>query len=74
MITQLTAWMFGYGYILSASGPLVVGGFYELTGGFAVPMAVLGVLGVLSGVVALTPPLRGAGFTRVARTGAGTPR
>lgn len=72
-ITQLTAWMFGYGYVLSASGPLVVGGFYELTGGFAVPMAVLAVLGVLSGVVALTPPLRVGGFTRVARTSAGTP-
>ncbi len=72
-ITQLTAWMFGYGYLLSASGPLVVGGLYELTGGFAAPMALLAVGGVVSGLAALTPPLRGRAFTRAARTAAGTP-
>jgi CP family cyanate transporter-like MFS transporter len=73
-ITELTAWMFGYGYILSACGPLVVGGLYELTGGFAVPMALLGALGVCSGLVALTSPLRGRPVTRAVRTAAGTPR
>ena len=44
-VTELTSWMLGFGYILSATGPLVVGGLYDLTGAFVLPMASLAVLG-----------------------------
>jgi len=57
-VTELMAWMLGFGYILSASGPLVVGGLYDLTGGFVLPMALLGVFGTFSGIIALAPGLR----------------
>ncbi len=57
-VTELTSWMLGFGYILSATGPLVVGGLYDLTGAFVLPMASLAVLGTFSGVLALTPGLR----------------
>jgi CP family cyanate transporter-like MFS transporter len=57
-VTELTSWMLGYGYFLSATGPLLVGGLYGLTGGFLMPLALLALLGTSSGVVALTPALR----------------
>jgi MFS transporter, CP family, cyanate transporter len=57
-VTELTSSMFGYGYVLSAAGPLLVGALYDLTGGFVVPMELLAVLGVVAGVLALAPSLR----------------
>lgn len=57
-VTELTSWMLGFGYILSATGPLVVGGLYDLTGAFVLPMASLAVLGTFSGVLAMAPGLR----------------
>jgi MFS transporter, CP family, cyanate transporter len=57
-ITELTAEMLGYGYLVSATGPLLVGGLYGLTGGFVVPLMLLAVLGTCSGVLALAPQLR----------------
>ena len=56
--TLLTTWMLGLGYTLSGTGPLIVGGLLDLTGSFEVPMALLGVMGVLSGVCALAPSLK----------------
>jgi CP family cyanate transporter-like MFS transporter len=56
--TQLTAWMLGFGYVLSATGPLIVGGLHDLTGGFTLPVALLGGFGIGSGVLALAPGLR----------------
>jgi MFS transporter, CP family, cyanate transporter len=56
--TLLTTWMLGLGYTLSGTGPLIVGGLLDLTGSFEMPMAVLGVMGVLSGVCALAPSLK----------------
>ncbi|MEA2198801.1 MAG: transporter, family, cyanate transporter [Solirubrobacteraceae bacterium] len=56
--TQLTAWMLGFGYILSATGPLIVGGLHDLTGGFTLPVALLGAFGIGSGLLALAPRLR----------------
>jgi CP family cyanate transporter-like MFS transporter len=56
--TQLTAWMLGFGYVISATGPLVVGGLHDLTGGFTLPVALLGGLGIGSGLLALAPSLR----------------
>jgi CP family cyanate transporter-like MFS transporter len=56
--TQLTAWMLGFGYVLSATGPLIVGGLHDLTGGFTLPVALLGGLGIGSGLLALAPGLR----------------
>jgi CP family cyanate transporter-like MFS transporter len=54
----LTTWMLGLGYALSGMGPLIVGGLLDLTGGFVVPMALLGGLGIFSGVCALAPSLK----------------
>jgi CP family cyanate transporter-like MFS transporter len=56
--TQLTAWMLGFGYVLSATGPLLVGGLHDLTGGFTLPVALLGGFGIGSGLLALAPSLR----------------
>jgi CP family cyanate transporter-like MFS transporter len=57
-VTDLTSSMLGYGYFLSAAGPLLVGALYDATGGFLVPMALLAVLGMLSGVLSLAPRVR----------------
>lgn len=59
-IARLAAWMLGLGYVLSALAPLVVGLLRDLTGGFVVPMTVLGGVALLGVVVAmmLPPPLR----------------
>jgi MFS transporter, CP family, cyanate transporter len=57
-VTELTAWMLGFGYFLSATGPLVVGALYAITGAFVVPMALLGVLGTMSGILAMVTELR----------------
>ena len=56
--TLLTTWMLGLGYTLSGAGPLIVGGLLDATGGFEVPMALLGVLGICSGLCALAPALK----------------
>lgn len=56
--TLLTTWMLGLGYALSGTGPLIVGGLLDLTGSFAVPMALLGAIGIFSGVCGLAPALR----------------
>jgi len=57
-VTQLTAWMLGLGYFLSALGPVIVGALRDLTGGFTVAIAVVGALGALSGLLGLAPDLR----------------
>ncbi|HET8754368.1 MAG TPA: MFS transporter [Solirubrobacteraceae bacterium] len=57
-VTQLTAWMLGLGYFLSALGPVIVGALRDLTGGFTAAIAVVGALGALSGVLGLAPDLR----------------
>jgi MFS transporter, CP family, cyanate transporter len=57
-VTQLTAWMLGLGYFLSALGPVIVGALRDLTGGFTAAIAVVGALGALSGLLGLAPDLR----------------
>jgi cyanate permease len=59
--------MLGYGYFLSASGPLLVGALYQVTGGFLTPVLVLAVLGTGSGLLALARELR-PGDSPVARS------
>lgn len=56
--TELTAWMLGLGYIISACGPLLMGGLLGLTGAFVVPTALLGVVGILLCVLAFAPGLK----------------
>jgi CP family cyanate transporter-like MFS transporter len=56
--TLLTTWMLGLGYALSGTGPLIVGGLLDVTGSFTVPMALLGLVGIFSGVCGLSPALR----------------
>ena len=58
-VAELTAWMLGLGYLLSAISPTAVGILRDATGGFTVPITGLGVL-ALGGLVAaylLPPPL-----------------
>lgn len=70
-VTQLTAWMLGLGYFLSALGPVIVGALRDLTGGFTVAIAVVGTLGALSGLLGLAPELRRA--RRTPRRAEGVP-
>jgi CP family cyanate transporter-like MFS transporter len=56
--TELTAWMLGIGYVLSATGPLLVGGLLDLTGSYEVPMALLAAIGTTSGMLAMNPALK----------------
>ena len=61
-VAHLTAWMLGLGYVLSAAAPILVGVLRDVTGGFVVPMTLLGSLALLGIVVAfmLPPPLHRA--------------
>lgn len=45
---ELTAWMLGAGYLVSATSPTIVGGLRDLTGDFTVPMLLLGCIGLLA--------------------------
>jgi CP family cyanate transporter-like MFS transporter len=65
-VARLTAWMLGLGYVLSAAAPIMVGVLRDATGGFVVPLTVLGSLATIGVVIAflLPPPL-----SRRARTG-----
>jgi CP family cyanate transporter-like MFS transporter len=58
-VASLTAWMLGIGYLVSATGPILVGLLRDATGGFAVPMGVMASLGMLGVIAALLfpPPL-----------------
>lgn len=55
-VARLTSWMLGLGYLLPAAAPILVGMLRDLTGGFAVPMTLLGVLALIGVVVALVLP------------------
>ena len=46
--TDLTAWMLGIGYLMSAVAPVAVGALRDLTGGFDVAFAYLAVMGATS--------------------------
>jgi CP family cyanate transporter-like MFS transporter len=46
--TDLTSWMLGIGYLLSALAPVVVGALRDLTGGFAIAFAYLAAMGAVS--------------------------
>jgi cyanate permease len=48
------------GYILSGIGPTIVGGLLDATGGFVLPLALLGAMGIFSGAFALAPALKRA--------------
>jgi CP family cyanate transporter-like MFS transporter len=56
--TLLTTWMLGLGYVVSGTGPLLVGGLLDLTGSFTVPMVLLGTIGIFSGICGLAPAVR----------------
>lgn len=56
--TVLTTWTLGLGYLLSGTGPLIVGGLLDLTGAFVLPMALLAVMGIFAALLALAPSLK----------------
>jgi MFS transporter, CP family, cyanate transporter len=57
-IDELTGWMLGLGYIMSAVAPALVGVGRDITGNFELPLIVMSVLGFGAGLVALSPALR----------------
>jgi CP family cyanate transporter-like MFS transporter len=59
-IDELTGWMYGIGYTLSAAAPALVGVGRDLTGSFEIPLIVMAVLGFGAGFVALSPALKRA--------------
>ena len=57
----LTMWTLGIGFALAALGPVMTGALRDLTGGFEVPVAVLGACVVACGLLG---QLVGPGFGR----------
>jgi CP family cyanate transporter-like MFS transporter len=57
-VAELTGWMLGLGYVIAAGGPALVGVLRDLTGSFTVPLLVLSVAGLVSGVIGAAPALR----------------
>jgi CP family cyanate transporter-like MFS transporter len=49
--TDLTAWMLGIGYFMSAIAPLLVGGLRDWTGSFEAAFGFLAFMGALSGML-----------------------
>jgi CP family cyanate transporter-like MFS transporter len=47
----LSTWTLGLGFLGSALGPVLVGALRDLSGGFALPLAVLGVCALASGLL-----------------------
>lgn len=74
-VARLTGWTLGLGYLVSGTGPVLVGALRDLTGGFTLAMALVGALGTLSGLLAMTSALRPrAARAGAARTELGAPR
>jgi MFS transporter, CP family, cyanate transporter len=65
-VSGLASWMLGIGYGMSALGPLMVGALRDVTGGFGVPVAIVAVLGIGSGALALMLPKPGDASARSA--------
>lgn len=59
-IDELTGWMLGLGYVMSAAAPALVGLGRDLTGNFEWPLLSMSVVGIAAGLVALSPVLRPA--------------
>lgn len=57
-VTWMTSWMLGIGFLMSGASTVIVGALRDLTGGFTVPIALIGILGFAAGIVAmrLRPP------------------
>jgi MFS transporter, CP family, cyanate transporter len=67
---ELTAWMLGAGYLVSAGSPTVVGGLRDLTGDFRLPMVLLGCIALLAIALASSGAFRpAAAQAPVAATG-----
>lgn len=60
-VGELTGWMLGLGYMLAATGPAIVGGLRDLTGGFEAAFGVVAGLCLLNvALIALIPTGRTA--------------
>jgi CP family cyanate transporter-like MFS transporter len=57
-VADVTGWMLGLGYLLSAAGPALVGALRDLTGGFTIPVLVIAASGLAAGLIGLAPSLR----------------
>jgi CP family cyanate transporter-like MFS transporter len=51
--TDLSAWMLGIGYAMSAAAPVLVGALRDLTADFTVAFGVLAAIGAISGITVL---------------------
>jgi MFS transporter, CP family, cyanate transporter len=54
----LTSWMLGLGHLLASTGPTMTGALRDLTGGFTLPLGILGAFGAIAGVLAFAVPRR----------------
>lgn len=55
-VGELTGWMLGLGYLISAIGPALVGALRDLSGGFVVPFAVVVALALVDTSMAIALP------------------
>lgn len=55
-VGDLTAWMLGLGCLISALAPVLIGALRDATGGFALPMTLLGFCGIAAGLLVLAAP------------------
>jgi MFS transporter, CP family, cyanate transporter len=55
-VGDLAAWMLGLGFLISASAPVLIGALRDASGGFELPMSLLGSLGLTGGLLALLLP------------------
>jgi CP family cyanate transporter-like MFS transporter len=62
-VDRLSSRMLGLGYMLSASGPLLVGALRDATGGFELAFTIVAALSLCSGLLALARPLRARALT-----------
>ena len=55
-VGELTGWMLGFGYLIAATGPALVGALRDLTGGFVVAFGVVVALAVVDTAMAVALP------------------
>jgi CP family cyanate transporter-like MFS transporter len=55
-VARLTAWMLGLGYLLTAFAPILVGALRDVTGGFEIPMTLIGAAALCGAAVAFMLP------------------
>jgi MFS transporter, CP family, cyanate transporter len=56
-VARLTAWMLGFGFLISAAGPIAAGALRDATGGFTLPVLLVAGCAAAAGILARSPLL-----------------